>query len=679
MLFLSYFFYLVFAAFVVLRLFKEIRISRYVIIFFISTTAINIIVAQMLHFFSELNNSILYLIIQSVIFLLSVILLIDPKKKIFRSPLPRFRIVVERPTLIEGVLSLLIFFILGLTFYVGTLSPMNNSDSLHTHLPRIFYWLQHGSLRNWIPTAVTQISYPINISLQGLWLFLLTGSEKFFFLATWLALAAIAALVYEISLLIGADKKSALTAVLVSLSFPVVLLQTYSYQGDAFVAGLILCCIYFLLLYHKNNHKADLYLSLLALMVALGSKQTAFLFLPVYVLALVMLMRRFRTWRDLLSLGLFAVVFFGFFSSFKIIQNRAETGVKGVHMINPGYYGQLLGVTQKPFEGYLVNSLRYLYQAINFDGLYGQTKLNLESEKEKIFRNLTEKLGIDLEARQYLPEYEEGYFKYDLDWPVSEDGSWFGPLSFTILPLAMIITLFQRKNTTRKYYLLLSFILLLGFIFGQVILKGDGWGAYRGRHMTIAVLSLAPLISSLIPHRRIPGIIVSLFISFIAFYLSLSVLLINDNRPIITTRSLYSFHEKNIATINVSNFFTAQYVSRSEKLIDALLLTSPDRQNIIQGNYYDRLFFQDTSKIELIEFVNKNIKPEQDLYLLIEPSLLEYALFGINRTRNLFPIETFQELPPGECALVSDVNSQVVPSSIKKLDQKDGLSIYCNP
>jgi len=679
MLFLSYFFYLVFAAFVVLRLFKEIRISRYVIIFFISTTAINIIVAQMLHFFSELNNSILYLIIQSVIFLLSVILLIDPKKKIFRSPLPRFRIVVERPTLIEGVLSLLIFFILGLTFYVGTLSPMNNSDSLHTHLPRIFYWLQHGSLRNWIPTAVTQISYPINISLQGLWLFLLTGSEKFFFLATWLALAAIAALVYEISLLIGADKKSALTAVLVSLSFPVVLLQTYSYQGDAFVAGLILCCIYFLLLYHKNNHKADLYLSLLALMVALGSKQTAFLFLPVYVLALVMLMRRFRTWRDLLSLGLFAVVFFGFFSSFKIIQNRAETGVKGVHMINPGYYGQLLGVTQKPFEGYLVNSLRYLYQAINFDGLYGQTKLNLESEKEKIFRNLTEKLGIDLEAKQYLPEYEEGYFKYDLDWPVSEDGSWFGPLSFTILPLAMIITLFQRKNTTRKYYLLLSFILLLGFIFGQVILKGDGWGAYRGRHMTIAVLSLAPLISSLIPHRRIPGIIVSLFISFIAFYLSLSVLLINDNRPIITTRSLYSFHEKNIATINVSNFFTAQYVSRSEKLIDALLLTSPDRQNIIQGNYYDRLFFQDTSKIELIEFVNKNIKPEQDLYLLIEPSLLEYALFGINRTRNLFPIETFQELPPGECALVSDVNSQVVPSSIKKLDQKDGLSIYCNP
>lgn len=679
MLFLSYFFYLVFAAFVVLRLFKEIRISRYVIIFFISTTAINIIVAQMLHFFSELNNSILYLIIQSVIFLLSVILLIDPKKKIFRSPLPRFRIVVERPTLIEGVLSLLIFFILGLTFYVGTLSPMNNSDSLHTHLPRIFYWLQHGSLRNWIPTAVTQISYPINISLQGLWLFLLTGSEKFFFLATWLALAAIAALVHEISLLIGADKKSALTAVLVSLSFPVVLLQTYSYQGDAFVAGLVLCCIYFLLLYHKNNHKADLYLSLLALMVALGSKQTAFLFLPVYVLSLVMLMRRFRTWRSLLSLGLLAVVFFGFFSSFKIIQNRAETGVKGVHMINPGYYGQLLGVTQKPFEGYLVNSLRYLYQAINFDGLYGQTKLNLESEKEKIFRNLTEKLGIDLEARQYLPEYEEGYFKYDLDWPVSEDGSWFGPLSFTILPLAMVITLIQRKNTTRKYYLLLSFILLLGFIFGQVILKGDGWGAYRGRHMTIAVLSLAPLISSLIPHRRIPGIIVSLFISFIAFYLSLSVLLINDNRPIITTRSLYSFHEKNIATIKVSNFFTAQYVSRSEKLIDALLLTSPDRQNIIQGNYYDRLFFQDTSKIELIEFVNKNIKPEQDLYLLIEPSLLEYALFGINRTRNLFPIETFQELPPGECALVSDVNSQAVPSSIKKLDQKDGLSIYCNP
>ncbi len=376
-----------------------------------------------------------------------------------------------------------------------------------------------------------------------------------------------------------------------------------------------------------------------------------------------------------LILGL---IFFVIFSSFKVIQNQQEKTVENVHMISPGYIGQLRNITQKPFEGYLTNGLRYLYQAISVDGLNGQLKLNMQEAKEIGFRNLSAKIGIDLESRKYLPEYEEGIFQYKFDWAVSEDSSWFGPFSYTVLPLAMIVTIFRRKDSLRKWYLVYSFVLLLVFIFGQVVLKGDGWGAYRGRHMTISALALAPLFSTIIPGKRIVGNLIAIIFSLAAFWLSISVLLINDNRPIITTSSLYTFQTRNVAPVKVTGFLSAQYVSRSEKLIQSLLLTSPNRTGILDGDYYDHLFFQDTGKIEIIHFVNKNIPSKEPLYTYMEPSVLEYALFGVNRSRALYPLESLSDLPISRCALISKKFFKEVPASFTMVDTNDEYSIYCN-
>lgn len=677
-IFLSLFLYFIVTVIINLRLFNEIRLSRFVILFFTTITSMNILVVQALHFVRDLNNLVLFLIVQLIICLLVVFFFIDPFAKVFKSKLPRFRVSVDRPTWLEGVLLFLIIIVLGLAFYIGTLSPINNSDSLHTHLPRIFYWLQHGSLDNWFPTAVQQISYPINITLQGLWLFLLSGSEMYFFGSMWMALVAIAASIYEIALLLGAEKKGALTAGIISLSFPVVLLQTYSYQGDAFVAALILCSVYFLLRFYKEEKQQDLYLSILVFAVGLGSKQTALLFIPVYVIALLLMLRKSFSMRRLLTLILLGVIFFGIFSSFKTIQNLTETRVEDVHMIGPGYVENLFNIKQKPLQGFLTTAYRYLYQAISLDGITGQLKLDLENIKENLFKTLTEKQGIDLESGEYLREDEEGSFKYDRYWPINEDGSWFGFFSFTFLPLAMILTIFQRKSRFRKWYLLLSVILLFLFIFGQIVLKGDGWRAYRGRHMTIAVLTLAPLFVSLIPGKRVLANLICLVLSLSAFYLSISVLLINDNRPIITSASLYTFHTKHIAPKKVTNLISAQYVSRSEKAINALLLTSPNRTSILESDYYEKLFYQDASQIEVIKFVNQNIAPGEPLYTYFETSPLEYALFGINRTRALLPLEFPQDLPPSNCALIANNLLQEVPVSFVRLDQIGEYSIYCN-
>lgn len=654
MIYLSLLIYLALAGLFTLRLFNVLTLSKLTIAFFAVVTLGNILVIELLHFFKALNSPTAFLLVQLVICLVAGVVLIDPTARVFKSRLPRLEFKLPKQHWIEWALSVMILVVLGVALYVGTLSPINNSDSLHTHLPRIYYWIQHGSLQSWDATAATQVFYPINITLQGAWLFLLSGSEMFLFLAMWLGLAAAAAFIFEIAELLGATRAGALLAALVSLSFPVVLLQTYSYQGDVFVATFILGSAFFLLRYHRDSLPVNLALSLLLAIVSVGAKQTSWLYLPVYLLAvLILILKKRISQRTLLSMLGLAVAFFLCFSSLKFIQNLSETHVQETSMIDPGFIGYLRSMASDPPEKFTTNGLRYLYQSLSPQGFNSNLFFKLDNTRIKLFKAVTSRWNIDLESKKYIPALEDTFFVYDSRWPLNEDGAWFGPLSFTLLTAGMVIALI-RRDKTRRIYLALVFILLLLFIFGQVILKGDGWGPNRGRHMTIPVMLLAPLVGLLVPRQRLLRVLIALPLSLLSVYLSLSVLFINDARPLVTTNSLFAYQARVVDNIRVTNILNAQYRAASEKAVKALLLTSPDRSNILDNDYYTRLFYQNTGDIPDVEFVNQNLDPHTPLYLLIEDrTLLEFALFGINRTRDLHPVRALADVPNGANVLVS--------------------------
>ena len=679
MFFFSMFLYVAIALLLVLRHSNEVRASRFIISLFITISALNILVIQTLHFLRLLNNPLAYLLVQVFLCVLCALLIIDPKKKLFKTPLNWPQVSRNKISWVDSILFFFLCIILAGVFYVGTLSPINNSDSLQTHLPRMFYWLQHRSLISWYPTAATQLSYPVNITFLGLWAFLLSGSEMYLFVPMWLSLVAIAALVFEIALLLGAQREAAITASLVAISLPVVLMQTYSYQGDAFVAAQVLCVIFFLLLYSTQKKNTDLVLSALVMAIALGSKQTAILFLPIYLLSLLLLiLGKTLNFRSFLNTILLAILFFGVFSSLKFVQNLTETQTDAAHMVNPGFVENLVEMDKVPVKGYLTNGFRYLYQAVSLDGLNGRLKVNLETNKKALFKKITSALDIDLEAREYLPEYEEGYFDYADNWAVSEDASWFGPLSFTLLPIAMVFTL-VKKGKLHRWYLLLAFLLLLIFIFGQVVLKSDGWGAYRGRHMTIAVLALCPLVGFIIPRQRVIGKGLSLVIALIAFYLSSSVILINDNRPVITSNTINSYLYHKVEPVKITNIFNSLFVTINHKITYSLLLSVPDRLSILRNDYYGRLFFQDIGNIKDIEWLNTHLAGDTPLYLKIERSLLEYALFGPNRTRELYPVKSLDEVPPNSYLLGSNALIKSPPPGFSRLTQNPNYTLYFKP
>ena len=164
MFFVSVFFYVAIAFLLVVRYFNEVRASRFIISLFITISALNILVIQILHFLRLLDNPLAYLLVQVFLCALCALWLIDPKKKLFKSSLSWPQVSRNKISWVEGILFFFLCIILAGVFYVGTLSPINNSDSLQTHLPRMYYWLQHRSLISWYPTAATQLSYPVNIT-----------------------------------------------------------------------------------------------------------------------------------------------------------------------------------------------------------------------------------------------------------------------------------------------------------------------------------------------------------------------------------------------------------------------------------------------------------------------------------------------------------------------------------
>ena len=451
MLILSAILYIVIAALLCLRIFKSISLSRAVMLFFVITVSANILVVEILSLLRLLDRAPLYLLFQLVLCLAAGFALVDPRKWIFKDAIAALKFERIRLRGWEWVAGSIIPAVLLLSLYVGALVPINNSDSLHTHLLRIYYWIQHGSMASWNATTVTQLNYPVNISIQGVWLFLLGRSERLFYLIQWVALVAAICAVYEIAMLLGAQKKAALTAAVITLCLPVVLLQTYSYQGDAFIAALVLVSIYFLVLYLKSQEQAYLFLSLLPLAVALGAKQTAFLILPFYALLfLVLLARKRLTWRTALNTAGVFLVFFTAFSAYKFIQNAVENDKMESSMF-AGYRYNLPFSQKDSCRQYATNAARYLYQGFSLDGLTGTWKLNAQNTREGIFRSIYSTLKIDPEVKEYISQGDKEYFTYANPPPLNEDAAWFGPLSILVVPLTVFIVLFGRNKERKRY------------------------------------------------------------------------------------------------------------------------------------------------------------------------------------------------------------------------------------
>jgi 4-amino-4-deoxy-L-arabinose transferase-like glycosyltransferase len=585
---------------------------------------------------------------------------------------------VQKTSILEIIQIGLIGVVLLTLFVVGFSTPPNNLDSLHTHLTRIYYWLQHGSLDNWVTTVdgSAQLIYPINAHLQGLWLFLLGGSENLFFLVSWFSLIVICSVVYEISRLLKFSPTQSLVSVMVLLTFPVFLLQTYSFQNDLPVTALIMCFIWLTFSYLTYRAPIELVIALLALALSLGIKQTAFLALPaIFGLLVVMLFKKKIQKKHIPLLGFF-LAFFLVLSSFKYIQNIVHfNSIFGVDDVVSEQKLDIKSLSAK----ISINAPRFLYDAIDPSGVgYRQASL-ITSFKVKVFRNVTSRIGINLEEIKFLPPGfdDSERFSYMYDRPLIEDAAWFGPLLVLIIPFSFLIVLIQ-KNSERKRYLLFTIILNLSY-FALVLIQRPGWDPFQGRYFILVIAPLVPLAGVIIPNSKVPKYISLAAFGLLFIYLTTNVTFLNGSKPIVTSSTVINFQNSYIKIIDeeteVQIVLKKYLMEKTNLMIDDFVRRHSVFRYLKEDEYYNLLFFSNNSTIAHLNVINLYLNATEPLYLMINREPIEYGLFGINRSRSLFPVNSLVDVEPGAKVLV-ETHSAAEICGFRLLNYDDKYALY---
>jgi 4-amino-4-deoxy-L-arabinose transferase-like glycosyltransferase len=656
------------------RIFEKASFSKILLFFFLCTFSINILTSEILGLLHLLNHGWLFLAIQ--VFLCSNITLLAHRYTPIS--LQQYQTTFDFSFFHFSKIQIILVSIISAAligfFAIGITTPINNIDSLASHLPRIYYWLQQGSLDYW--TTLTslnryQLIYPINAHIQGLWLFLLGQNENLFFVVQWFSLVIITASIFEISKSLGFSTTQALVSSLIGLSMPVVLLQTFSFQGDLIVTSLLMVFIAFFFIFFLSRNIKFLLLAGLSLLLALGTKQTAFFILPVAGLVTLFVLLKNKGVNNFFKYSWLLFIFAILLVSYQYILNYVHTGsVFGLEKVLNERYTSISSVTEK--VKYLVP--RFSYQLIGVEGLPRSIQPNFTQVKKSFFEGIFIPIGLDLEENVYLqPGYDEmESFRYQEVPKLSEDTAWFGPFVFILFPISLILNLVSKNNVRRNYALacLGNSIIYLFFI----ILQRPGWDPYQGRYFIISTIPFIPLVSGLLPNRKnLQRLVLGLLLP-ISLIIILNTLLSNDSKPIITAKTQNDIINNYVLPLPENNV-TQKFIKKALLKITYPTKNSSKQINIYETTYYDRLFYSSLYSVKNMEFVNSQVPEGEPLFILITRNPLEYALFGRNRNRIVTPIADINEVKYGYL-LVSD--SLITPSisKFRLLGKNNNYSIF---
>ncbi|MCX6607729.1 MAG: glycosyltransferase family 39 protein [Acidobacteria bacterium] len=171
-----------------------------------------------------------------------------------------------------GVILLLV----GITAVVA---PPMTVDAMVYHMPKVFFWLQNGSVQLFPTGSFQQLLAP-GAEYQILQWHLLVGSDVFSNLPQWLGMALSAACVALICKELGGGVSAQVIAALFVLTIPEGILQASGAKNDYVMTGWILAAVYFTLRFRREPDLFGAVLGGASIGLAVLTKGTAYPFLP---------------------------------------------------------------------------------------------------------------------------------------------------------------------------------------------------------------------------------------------------------------------------------------------------------------------------------------------------------------------------------------------------------------
>ena len=232
-------------------------------------------------------------------------------------PLPS-RPALERRMLARHPLLLTLGLVVGLTLlfelFLAVVAPPNNWDSMTYHLARAAAWYQHGSV-GYLPGANTERLniFPPNAEIATLYTLVLAHGDRLAALPQYVAGLVSLVACYALARRVGFTRSSSLFAALLLGSLSQVVLQATTTQNDLIVTSYVAAAAVFVL----DGGRRGLALAGLAVGLAVGTKTTALLALPLLALLALGTLRR----RQIVELLGFSGVGTLCFGSFAYVEN----------------------------------------------------------------------------------------------------------------------------------------------------------------------------------------------------------------------------------------------------------------------------------------------------------------------------------------------------------------------
>ena len=422
-----------------------------------------------------------------------------------------------------GVLALVLAVAFAYSLALAFLTPVNDGDALAYHLARAAFWHQTGGI-GYVDGAVDSRlnGNPPNAEIGMLFTMLLAGSDRFVAIPQLAAYVALIACVVGLARQIGRSAREAILGGLLFGSLPVVVVQASTALNDLVVAAFLATATYFGL----RPGRPALIVFALALGLALGTKLTALIALPI-VLAAIFAGRARKDW---LPIGAATLVGMTLGSLWYVV-NQLESGQLD------GGLAEDFGQRAEPSLGAdIVTFARLLLDATDLSGTHGSfllayvavagtlialaCVLRIESRSRLLLAAGGMLAAAPLLIRPIFGPLQDFVFRgwaalgrpptaeFELGWNLNVVAdpalSWFGPLGALLFFGAITTLVLWRRERLSGLAVLFSFspFAMLALLAVTVI-----WDPYRGRLIIVGV-ALAASTWGLVLRWRAVGIAV---------------------------------------------------------------------------------------------------------------------------------------------------------------------------
>jgi hypothetical protein len=427
--------------------------------------------------------------------------------------LPRVsrRSLAEHPVLVFLAAAVVVAF--GYQAFLALATPPNNWDSFAYHLARAAEWAQRGAVEYYPSHSESVNAAQPNSAMLTLHGFVFAGRDTFAALPQLVAELACIVAVFGIAIRLGLSRPAAAFAALLVATLPQVALQSVTTQNDLLTASFLAAALYFTL----GKVRVELMLAGLAVGLALGTKATAAIALPLLLLAAVVVHDR----RKVLVAVASACAGFALVGAYGYVLNLANTGRA---LGEPFALGPLLR-PEPSVAGTASTAARLGYNLVDLSGypVHPHATRPIERAGEELFR--VARIPVNPEDSTVLePRRIASPFGFDVNSRSEETRSYYGPLAvLLLLPLACASLLAVARRRASPVFLVPVVAIPL-FVLGVAL--STRYNEFNGRYLLPGVVLAMPLAALAYRQRRVAAAVAGIAATTLAL-----VHLTNEIKP----------------------------------------------------------------------------------------------------------------------------------------------------